>query len=184
MRRRRVLFAGFWRARRTRDCQSALCRRRTGWGWCELRAGAEKRVDGVSHERPQSFRYQRRPVDTRLQPRTRGGMTQDVGTRDGTFRGEIERISGLRDAVAFPNVTGRTMERIAQSKRALAGSLAIIVDEPPPPGVFADEAILPFSVLSCFVFVFLLFSLSPRPFVQSLLFFDMYKCPGSHTRSY
>ena len=37
--------------------------------------------------------------------------------------------AGLRHAVVCPNVTGRTKERIAQSKRARAGLLAI-VDEP------------------------------------------------------
>ena len=36
--------------------------RRAGGG-CGLRGGAGKRVDGVSPGRPQSFRYQRRPVD-------------------------------------------------------------------------------------------------------------------------
>ena len=35
---------------------------------------------------------------------------------------------GLRHAAVCPNVTGRTKERIAQHKRARAGSLAIIVD--------------------------------------------------------
>ena len=34
--------------------------------------------------------------------------------------------AGLRHAVACPNVTGRTKKRIAQSKRARAGSLAIV----------------------------------------------------------
>ena len=34
--------------------------------------------------------------------------------------------AGLRHAVAYPNVTGRTKERIAQSKRARAGSLAFV----------------------------------------------------------
>ena len=33
---------------------------------------------------------------------------------------------GLRHAVVCPNVTGRTKERIAQSKRARAGSLALL----------------------------------------------------------
>ena len=33
--------------------------------------------------------------------------------------------AGLRHAVVCPNVTGRTKERIAQSKRACAGSLAL-----------------------------------------------------------
>ena len=34
--------------------------------------------------------------------------------------------AGLRHAVVYPNVTGRTKERIAQSKRARAGSLGLV----------------------------------------------------------
>ena len=34
--------------------------------------------------------------------------------------------AGLRHAVVCPNVTGRTKEMIAQSKRTHAGSLAIV----------------------------------------------------------
>ena len=34
--------------------------------------------------------------------------------------------AGLRHAVVCPNVTGRVKERIAQSKRAHAGALAIV----------------------------------------------------------
>ena len=34
--------------------------------------------------------------------------------------------TGLRHAVVCPNVTRRTEERIAQNKRARAGSLAIV----------------------------------------------------------
>ena len=34
--------------------------------------------------------------------------------------------AGLRHAVIWSNVTGRTKERIAQSKRARAGSLALV----------------------------------------------------------
>ena len=34
--------------------------------------------------------------------------------------------AGLRHAVVCPNVTDRTKERIAQSKRARAGSLALV----------------------------------------------------------
>ena len=37
-----------------------------------------------------------------------------------------EARAGLRHAVVYPNVTGRTKERIAQSKRARAGSLALV----------------------------------------------------------
>ena len=35
--------------------------------------------------------------------------------------------AGLRHAVVCPNVTGRTKERIAQIKRARAGSLVVVV---------------------------------------------------------
>ena len=34
--------------------------------------------------------------------------------------------AGLRHAIVCPNVTGRTKERIAQIKRARAGSLALV----------------------------------------------------------
>ena len=34
--------------------------------------------------------------------------------------------AGLRHAIVCPNVTGRTEERMAQSKRARAGSFAIV----------------------------------------------------------
>ena len=37
-----------------------------------------------------------------------------------------EARAGLRHTVICPNVTGRTKERIAQSKRARAGSLALV----------------------------------------------------------
>ena len=38
----------------------------------------------------------------------------------------VEARAGLRHAVVCPNVTGRTKERIAQSKRVRAGSLALV----------------------------------------------------------
>ena len=38
---------------------------------------------------------------------------------------EEKTKAGIRHAVVCPNVTGRTKERIAQSKRARAGSLAL-----------------------------------------------------------
>ena len=57
-------------------------------------------------------------------------MAQDGGTRGGTFHGEMDRCrevkAGLQHAVTCPNVTERTKERIAQSKRARAGSLALV----------------------------------------------------------
>ena len=58
------------------------------------------------------------------------GMAQDSGTRGGTFQAKwvaaAEARAGLRHAVVRPNVTGRTKERIVQSKRVRAGSLALV----------------------------------------------------------
>ena len=85
-----------------------------------------------------------------------------------------EARAGLRHAVVCLNVMGTTKERIAQSKRARAGSLATSGANFCPPGVWFADAMTSFSgvtfVLFCFVFVFML-SLKPRPFVQSS--FDM-----------
>ena len=101
--------------------------RRTGGG-CGLRGGAGKRVDELFPGRPQSFRYQRRPVDD-CSP-GRGGMVQDGGTRGETFHGKLiaeEKVkTGLRHAVVCPNMTGRAKDRIAQIKGVWAGSLAIV----------------------------------------------------------
>ena len=56
-------------------------------------------------------------------------MKRDGGTRSGTFHGEMDRCRetgvGLWFSVVSPNVTGKTKERIAQSKRACASTLAI-----------------------------------------------------------
>ena len=87
-----------------------------------------KRVDGVFPGRPQSCRHQRRPVDD-CSP-GRGGMAQNGRTRPEHFMAKLivgeKAEAGLRHAVVCPNVTGRTKERIAQSKRARAGSLALV----------------------------------------------------------
>ena len=92
-----------------------------------LQGKAGKRVDVVFPGRPQSFRYQRRPVDESSSGR--GGMAQDGGREAERFMGKwiaAEKVrTGLRLAVICPNVTGNTKERIAQSKRFGAGSLAI-----------------------------------------------------------
>ena len=55
-------------------------------GGCGLRGGTGKIVNGLSPERSQRFRYQRRSLDD-CSPR-RGGMTQDGGTRGEMFYGE------------------------------------------------------------------------------------------------
>ena len=83
-----------------------------------------------------------------------------------------ETKAGLRHAVVCPNVTGRTKKRIAQSKRARAGSLAL-VDKPQVAltcilRAFSLQMPWRFSgvtfVLFASFFVSML-SLKPRPFV-------------------
>ena len=69
------------------------------------------------------------PTSERLQPMTRG-MTQDGGTRGGTYHGEMVRCREIQDRTAgcssSPKRDGKDQkQRIAQSKRAGAGSLAI-----------------------------------------------------------
>ena len=99
---------------------------------------AGKSLDGVSSVRPQSFRYQCRPpvvgVGDCNSPGP-GGTSPDDGTRDRRFfLGKMadhctaEKVrAGLRHTVVRPNVTGRAKdEKITQSKRARAGSLAIV----------------------------------------------------------
>ena len=66
------------------------------------------------------------------------GAAQDEGECRKTAEQEAKRFmaewiaaekvrTGLRHALIYPNMTGRAKERIAQSKRARAGSLAIAV---------------------------------------------------------
>ena len=86
----------------------------------------------VSPGRPQSFRYQRRPVDDCSPGYGEGewGKTAEQGVERfmAKWIAAEKARAGLRHAYAVvrPNVTGRTKERIAQSKRARAGSLAIV----------------------------------------------------------
>ena len=65
----------------------------------------------------------------RLQHRTKGnGARRRIRGRDVSLAKSIaaEKVGvGLQHVVQCPNVTGRTKERIAQSKRARGGSVAI-----------------------------------------------------------
>ena len=76
--------------------------------------------------RSSSFRYQCRPLDN-CSP-GRGGMVQDDSKR--AERIMVEWIdaekarAGLRHAAVNPRVAKMTKKRIAESKRARAGSLA------------------------------------------------------------
>ena len=70
------------------------------------------------------------PTSGQLQPRTRGNGAErrNKGHEHSMAKwiAAKEVRAGLRHAVVCPNVMGRTMERIAQSKRDRAGSLALV----------------------------------------------------------
>ena len=67
------------------------------------------------------------PTRRQLQPRE-WRRTTEQGTEHFMTKwiAAAEARAGLRPAVVCVNVTGRTKERIAQSKRARAGSLALV----------------------------------------------------------
>ena len=90
--------------------------------------GAGKRVDGMFPGRPQSFRHQRRSWTIAAQDEGEWRRTAEQGAECFMAKLSTEKKAraGLRHAVVCPNVTERTIERIAQSKRARAGSLAIV----------------------------------------------------------
>ena len=107
-----------------------MCDVRRIGGGRGLHGGAGKRLGVVFPGRPQSFRHQHRPWST---------AAQDEGKWRGTAEQQAERFmakwittaekarAGLGSAVLVvcPKVTGRTKERLAQSKWARAGSLAV-----------------------------------------------------------
>ena len=88
-----------------------------------------KRMDEVFPGRPQSFRHQRRPVDGCSQDEEEWRRrTAEQGAEHFMAKWIVaeKTKAGLRHAVVCPNVTGRTKERIARSKRVRAGSLALV----------------------------------------------------------
>ena len=70
------------------------------------------------------------PTSERLRPRTRGNDAerQNKGAEHFMTKWIVaeKTKAGLRHAVVCPNVTGRTKERISQSKRARSGSLTLV----------------------------------------------------------
>ena len=87
--RRRILFMGFMA--RVEDTRLP---KRVRFGALMGGASVVGRRDNesmsLSSGRPQSFRYQRRPVDNYCSP-GRAGLTQDGGTRGATFHAEMDR---------------------------------------------------------------------------------------------
>ena len=93
-----------------------------------LRGGPGKRVDGVFPGRPQTFVINADQWTTAAQDEGEWRRTAEQGAERFMAKWIVtEKVrAGLRHAIVFPNVTGRTNEKIAQSKRARAGSLALI----------------------------------------------------------
>ena len=126
--KRRILFAGF--VARMEDARLLKCvmfGEMVGGAGCV--GGQEKEWMGVSWTTSELSAST--PTSGRLQPRTRGGMAQNGRTRGGTFHREMDRCRENQSwttayIVVCPNVTGRTKEKISQSKRARAGSLPLV----------------------------------------------------------
>ena len=96
---------------------------------------------------------------------------------------EEKARAGLWHAVASPNVTGRTEEKMAQSKRARAGSLAIVnylQEVVARTCILQENLVLPFSAVT---FVLLGFVFVVLPFVKSFLVLP-YGCAPTATHSY
>ena len=85
-------------------------------------------MNGVFPGRPQGFQHERRRVDDCSPERgeCRRAVEQAAEHFIAKWFAAEEARAGLRPAVVCPNVTGRTKERIFQSKRARAGSLALV----------------------------------------------------------
>ena len=90
MRRRRILFAGF--AARMEYRRLSTCVFGGGRG---LRGRAEKRSDGVSPGRPQSFRYQRRTMNDCRPGRGDGERRRNTEQNVSWRNGLLQRKSGL-----------------------------------------------------------------------------------------
>ena len=96
-----------------------------GRGLC---GGPGKRVDGVFPGRPQSFGINADQWMTAAQDEGEWRRTAEQGAEKFMAKWiAAEKVGvGLRYAVVCVNVTGSTKERIAPSKRARAGSLALV----------------------------------------------------------
>ena len=127
LRRRRILFAGFLaRMKDTRLPKCMMFGEMVGGAGCVR--GQEKEWTGCFLDDFRAFGINADQWTT---------AAQDEGEWRRTAEQEAEHFmakwivaektkAGLRHAVVCPNVTGRTKKRIAQSKRARAGSLAYV----------------------------------------------------------
>ena len=129
LRRRRILFAGFVQHMEdTRLLKSVMFRELMGSGGCVV-GGQEKEWMGCFLDDMRAFGIINADQSTTA--------AQDEGKWRRTAEQGAERFmvkwitaektrARLRYAIVYPNMTGRTKEKIAQSKRTRAGSLAIV----------------------------------------------------------
>ena len=126
LRRRRILFAEFVaRTEDTRLPKYVMFGELVRGAGCAR--GCRKRVDGVFPGQLQELSVSR-STSARLQSRTRGnGARRRKKGRNVAKWITAEKVrDGLRHEVISPNATGRAIDRIAQSKSILTGSLAIV----------------------------------------------------------
>ena len=121
LRRRRILFAGF--VARMEDTRLPEC---VLFG--ELVGGQEKEWMGCFLDDLSSFginadQWRTAALDEREWRRTAERRAEHFMAK---LIAVEEATAGLRHAVVYPNVTGRTKERISQSKLVRAGLLALI----------------------------------------------------------
>ena len=127
LRRRRILFAGFVvRMEDTRLPKCVMFGEMVGGAGCV--GGQEKEWMGCFLDDLRAFGINADQWTSAAQDEGEWRRTAEQGAEH--FMAKLIAVekakAGLRHAVVCPNVTGRTKERIAQSKQARAGSLALV----------------------------------------------------------
>ena len=127
LRRRRILFAGFVaRMEDTRLPKCVMFGEMVGGAGCV--GGQEKEWMGCFLDDLRAFGINADQWTAAAQDEGEWRRTAEQGAKHSMAKwiAAEKTKAGLRHAVVRPNLTGRTKERIAQSKRARAGSLALV----------------------------------------------------------
>ena len=127
LRRRRILFAGFVaRMEDTRLPKCVMFGEMVGGAGCV--GGQEKEWLGCFLDDLRAFGINADQWTTAVQDEGEWRRTAEQGAEHfmAKWIAAENTKAGLRHPVVCPNVTGRTKKRIAQSKRARAGSLALV----------------------------------------------------------
>ena len=125
LRRGRISFAGFVaRMEDTRLLKCVMFGKLVGGEGCV--GSQEKEWMGCFLDDLRAFGINPDQRTTAAQDEAKWHKRRNISWRNGLPQGKPRAKVGLRHAVVCPNVTGRTKKRIAQSKRARAGSLALV----------------------------------------------------------